>query len=99
MAAFLALYNIYLECLSQGVQNSHTKANISSFWTSLIKSPFSISLNFQTVSDKKSLPNGLEIHRLQASLSPAINIELQVQFNQRLHGCNIDFGRKGRQSA
>ena len=45
----------------------------------------------------KIFAKGSEIHKLQSFLSPAINVELQVQFNQRLHNWNIDCGERGPQ--
>ena len=55
--------------------------------------------NFQTIGDKNLFVKGPEIHKLQSSYSPAINVELPVQFNQRLHGYNINCGEKGTPSA
>ena len=55
--------------------------------------------NFQTIGDKNLFVKGPEIQKLQSSYSPAMNAELPVQFNQRLHGCNIDCGEKETQSA
>ena len=45
----------------------------------------------------KIFAKGSEIHKLRSFLSPTINVELQVQFNQRLHGYNIDCGERGTQ--
>ena len=45
----------------------------------------------------KIFAKGSEIHKLQSFLSPTINVELQGQFNQRLHGYNIDCGERGTQ--
>ena len=62
MPAFLPLYNIYLEWLSQAVKKCH--ASISSFRTSFEQhSLFFFFLNFQTISDKnlcKIVRNSLE---------------------------------------
>ena len=55
--------------------------------------------NFQTIGDKNLFVKGPEIHKLQSSYSPTINVELPVQFNQRLHGYNINCGEKGTPSA
>ena len=62
MPAFLPLYNIYLEWLSQAVKKCH--ASISSFRTSFEQhSLFFFFLNFQTISDK-NLPKFLRVEFL-----------------------------------
>ena len=54
----------------------------------------STTFNLQLVT--KIFAKGPKVHKLQSSFSPSINVELQVQFKQILHGYNIDCGGKGK---
>ena len=54
---------------------------------------------FELQSVIKIFAKGPKIHKLQSSLSPAINGELQEHFKQSIHDCNIDCGGKGTPSA
>ena len=68
-----ALYKIYLECWSQGVQNYLAEAIISSFWKTFFNILLFIffSLTFRQ-SVTKTFGKGSEIHKMQSSLFTAM---------------------------
>ena len=71
MAAFLALYNIYLESLSQRVENCHAEASVSSFRTSFFNIPlFIFFLNFQR---QKVLSKGRKFTNCRVLLQSMLN--------------------------